>query len=588
MDHHHETVVTCDILIIGGGAAGLTGAAVAEGHKTILVEKAGKIGGRTTLSSGMIWMPSNTTSRPCRSFRRPRPVDGKDQGRMYIEKAVAASDPDGNGLLSAAAKKRTGAFLTKGPAMINFLHEKGFKWMRRRSRFPDYHPSLGGSRPTGGRALDPAVVDMAALGPFARYAPHENERPVASRFEDLRVLKRRLSSVQDFLAAGKILLRSSLYGIYLDHPVSMGRSLIVQLLSICRREQVDIYTDTELLELWYEDGVVLGGRLKRGRESFKVRALRGVLLATGGFDGHLGGSDVAFPLQPGADSHPDDSPGSTVALGRRIGARTCSVRELGGIPMMRDPRTGRRIPAMFEISLPFSILVNSQGHRFSAESKPPGLVAETMFAMSERCVTRDARAWLIVDQSYRRRYSLGSIRQWTAINRALDRGFLLQADTIGSLADKLGIARQTLEATVQQWNEACDGRSDVDHKRGNDDFQRFMGDPRVRPNPCLGPVKRAPFYATRITPVGDRPEERLLTDEHGRVLRPDDSIIPGLYAVGSASACVIRDTPLGAGAALASSMTFAYAAVQHMLLQEKGSATGLDLAEKDRRGEERT
>jgi succinate dehydrogenase/fumarate reductase flavoprotein subunit len=54
----------------------------------------------------------------------------------------------------------------------------------------------------------------------------------------------------------------------------------------------------------------------------------------------------------------------------------------------------------------------------------------------------------------------------------------------------------------------------------------------------------------------------LKTDEHGRVLRTDGSIITGLFGVGNSMASVMGNSYPGAGATLGPAMTFGYLAAQ--------------------------
>ncbi|KAI8648786.1 FAD-binding-2 domain-containing protein [Fusarium keratoplasticum] len=572
-----EKVVTCDVLIVGGGAAGLTGAAAAGGLKTILVERQKALGGKTALASGMIWMPGNRTVKSC-PILKPHQLTGCTlQARAYVENAVAMSDEHGNGALPTTVTKRIDAFLTKGPEMIDFLRGRGFRWMKARPSFPDHQPELDGALPAGGRTLDPAIFDIESLGSLGEYLSHEGEVPLVFRFEDFRILTRPFASLQDFLKISRMRLRSWLCSLYFKRPASMGRSLVGQLLSICRDNgSIDIYTETELVGLWHEDGAVVGVSLEKGKETFKVRALRGVLLATSDFDECRGVSDVEFPSggnEGNTTDDPKDSIGHVVALCQGMGAEACVTREVGVTPTMKGLRTGRTTHAIFEISKPFSIVVDYQGNRFFAESKPHGDAARSMRARADARLAQDARAWLVLDQNYRKRYTLGGTHRWTDITKALSKGILLEAETIGALADKMGIARQALESTIRRWNEMCGYGTDIHHKRGDDDYQRFMGDPRVAPNSCMGAIERAPFYAVRISTSDGGRKKRLLTDEHGRVLQSDGRAIPGLYAAGDTSACVLRATSLGAGGTLASTMVFAYTAVQHMSSQSHSSPT---------------
>ena len=52
----------------------------------------------------------------------------------------------------------------------------------------------------------------------------------------------------------------------------------------------------------------------------------------------------------------------------------------------------------------------------------------------------------------------------------------------------------------------------------------------------------------------------LRTDGRARVLRPDGTPIPGLYAAGNASASVMGHSYAGAGATIGPAMTFGYVA----------------------------
>ncbi len=52
----------------------------------------------------------------------------------------------------------------------------------------------------------------------------------------------------------------------------------------------------------------------------------------------------------------------------------------------------------------------------------------------------------------------------------------------------------------------------------------------------------------------------LVTDERARVLRPDGSVIPGLYAAGNVSSAVMGHTYAGPGATIGPALTFGYLA----------------------------
>jgi len=85
----------------------------------------------------------------------------------------------------------------------------------------------------------------------------------------------------------------------------------------------------------------------------------------------------------------------------------------------------------------------------------------------------------------------------------------------------------------------------------------------VKPNPNLGAIEQAPFYAVRLFPGDVGTCGGLMTDEFAQVLRKDGSVIPGLYATGNSTASVMGRSYPGAGASIGASMTFGFIAARH-------------------------
>ncbi|HRN69499.1 MAG TPA: FAD-binding protein, partial [Promineifilum sp.] len=88
--------------------------------------------------------------------------------------------------------------------------------------------------------------------------------------------------------------------------------------------------------------------------------------------------------------------------------------------------------------------------------------------------------------------------------------------------------------------------------------------PTVKPNPCLAPIEKPPFYAVEMVPGDLGTKGGLVMDEYARVLREDGSVIEGLYVTGNNSASVMGNTYPGAGSTIGPSMTFGYIAAKHL------------------------
>ncbi len=95
---------------------------------------------------------------------------------------------------------------------------------------------------------------------------------------------------------------------------------------------------------------------------------------------------------------------------------------------------------------------------------------------------------------------------------------------------------------MQRFNGFARAGKDEDFGRGESHYDHYYGDPRNKPNPSLGVVDKAPFYAFTVVPGDLGTKGGLVTDVHGRVVREDGSVIDGLYAAGNASSPVMGHT----------------------------------------------
>ena len=95
-----------------------------------------------------------------------------------------------------------------------------------------------------------------------------------------------------------------------------------------------------------------------------------------------------------------------------------------------------------------------------------------------------------------------------------------RADSLDELAEKIGVPAENLKASVERYNELAD-------KGEDEDFGK-------RPE-LLQPIRKPPFTALKWGVALLNVFGGMLTDTQMRVIRPDCSAIPGLYAVGNAA-----------------------------------------------------
>src|SRR5699024_7311272 len=314
-----------------------------------------------------------------------------------------------------------------------------------------------------------------------------------------------------------------------------------------------------------EDGKVTGATVAtpEGEKTFTARL--GVILASGGFE-HNDEMRKKYQRAPIGTEW-------TVGAKANTGDGILAAQKLGaGVDFMDDSWWGPTIPltggpwfALSERSLPGSMMVNDRGERFVNESSPYVEATHAMYGGKwgrGEGPGENIPNWMVLDQRYRNRYTFAGITPRTPFpGRWLKAGVVVKADTIAELAEKMGVPAQGLTATVEKFNGFADAGHDPDFGRGESGYDHYYGDPRNKPNPSLGRIDKAPFYAIKMVPGDLGTKGGVLTDTVGRVTRADGTVIDWLYARGDAPAQVQGPTYAGPGATIGPAMTFAYLAV---------------------------
>jgi 3-oxosteroid 1-dehydrogenase len=542
------TAAEFDVVVVGSGAAGMTAALTAAHHglTTAVIEKAGTFGGSTARSGGGLWIPGNEV------VRRAGVADTPEQARAYLTHVVAGHATDA----------RQQALLEHGPAMLDLVRRLTpleFTWV---PGYADYYPEAPGGL-AAGRSIEPVPLDGRVLGPdLATLSPPYLPAPpgVIITQRDYRWLSLGPRHPRAAVAAARVAGRAARARLLRQRPLSMGQALAAGLRAGLATAGVPVWLGTPMTGLCRTDGRVTGVEVTRDGQPAVITARRGVLLAAGGFERNA-------EMRQQYQRAPVDVAWTTGAAGNTGDAIRAGHAAGGALDLMDDAWWGPSIPlpsgpffCLAERSLPGCLLVNAAGQRFVNECAPYVDAVHAMYeAHSEESPA--IPAWLILDQRYRSRYVFAGLtpgrpfpRRWYAA------GVVFRADTVAELAAQAGIDPAGLAKTVTRFAEFAQAGHDADFRRGESAYDRYYGDPRVRPNPNLAPLATPPFYAVRIVPGDLGTKGGLVTDERARVLRPDGSRVPGLYAAGNASAAVMGHSYAGAGATIGPAMTFGYLA----------------------------
>jgi 3-oxosteroid 1-dehydrogenase len=145
-------------------------------------------------------------------------------------------------------------------------------------------------------------------------------------------------------------------------------------------------------------------------------------------------------------------------------------------------------------------------------------------------------------------------------------GFGARADTLAELARLIGVDASTLEQTVARFNAGAERGEDPEFGRGSHPWSAWIcGDVHQKPNPNLGAIEKAPFYAVELRRMGGTgiASAGLMVDQHARVVGWGGEPIPGLYAAGNSTARMETGAVMQSGISNARGMTHGYLAGRH-------------------------
>ena len=551
-----------DLLIAGAGPAGMTAALVAslEGLDVLLCEKSRQIGGTGSTSAGTLWIPGNYQSRNA-GFN-----DSTEKAEEYLDALIGSS---------VNRDLRT-AFLKTGPIAIDYLERNTDVKFLPCGRHPDYRSNMKGAAVTG-RAIVAQPFDGRLLGSdFVRVRPPIPEFMVLDGMmigkADIAPLIGRFKSLANFSHAAKLFIRYLLDRTRYPRGTRlvMGNALTARLFFSLRRRGVEILFDALIADIVRQNGRVLGAKIKLAGEDMYVRTRKGVILATGGYAHNKEFREAFMPRHVPIHSLSSEfNEGDGVAIGERLGARIAPQEHANSglwtpvsVTTRADGTKGLFPHLMLDRAKPGLIAVNSTGRRFVNEALSYHDFVEAMFETNATAAS--IPCYLICDATFIEKYGLGAAYPGMRnLSGWLKTGYLKRGDTLASLAARIGVDAQELRKTVARYNGFAPTGIDVDFGKGETELNRFNGDETHKPNPCIGPLKTAPYYAVEIWPADIAASTGLCTDSNARVLDKDRQVMPGIYACGNDMASPMSGSYPGPGTTLGPGIVFAYRAAMH-------------------------
>ena len=524
-----DEVLEADFVVIGSGAAGLTGAITARrrGLSVTVLEAQDVVGGTTARSGTWIWSPNN------RWMREAGFTDERDDAIRYMARL---SFPD----RYQAEAERFGLDAHEFEMLNTFYSTSGL--------------ALEELAEAG--ALDPVVKDNAP--DYFADLP-EDKAPYG------RVIVSRGRARPDQLT---------------------GAEWVLDLRDSALRLGVDIRYGYRVSDVIQSGERVTGVIGKNKNRTFAVHSKRGVLFATGGFthNPELMSDHMSSPVRIGGASK--GSRGDFMRIGASLGAKlhNTAAAWLAPIPLealVRDPESVTT--NIFALRGDSMVLVNKYGQRTVNEKLPYHELGRSMLRWDAMEAEHpDLRMYMIFDKSARVHFSDGTSGNPIKPPNEHDPN-LVEGETLDELAsairrriEDLGpVAMASLELssdfeiglkeTIEEFNKHAATGTDPNFNRGESAIELFRNGP-ARPgndkNPALFPFdETGPYYALILAPGTLDTKGGPAIDSEARVLRAvDGKPIPGLFAAGNCAGFPSGQAYWAGGATIGLAVTFGYLA----------------------------
>jgi succinate dehydrogenase/fumarate reductase flavoprotein subunit len=287
---------------------------------------------------------------------------------------------------------------------------------------------------------------------------------------------------------------------------------------------------------------VRGVQAEQDRHLINIKARRAVILACGGFEASPELQMQFWQEKPVLNAAYMGNTGDGIRMAQDVGAALWHMWHYHGVYGFKHPDPNypfgirpKRLPdwipgeaARDDVKMPW-IIVDRNGRRFMNEYQP-----YTQDTTWRSMATFDGHSMsypripscMIMDEEGRGAYPIVSPTfndrrfkfEWgEATLRELEAKILHRADSIAELARLTGIDESILQATISDWNKACERQHDAVHRR---------------PPPSMVKIATPPFYYAEVWPICSNTHGGPVHDADQRVLDPYGHPIARLFAAG--------------------------------------------------------
>lgn len=264
-----------------------------------------------------------------------------------------------------------------------------------------------------------------------------------------------------------------------------------------------------------KDGKITGVEAEDENGEFVINT-KAVILATGGFGAN---SDMVVKYAPQLagfiTTNHSGATGDGIEMALELGAGLTDIEQIQTHPTV-NPNTATMYTEGVRGN--GAILVNDEGNRFVNELETRDVVSAAILAQPNE------ESWLVFDTAVRESLS--------AIEKYINEGIIVEANTIEELAEKTGINKENLVATMNKYASMQEAGEDSEFGRKSMEV----------------PLTKAPFFAGLAKPAIHHTMGGVKINKETQVLKEDGSVIPGLYAAGEVVGGVHGGNRLGGNA----------------------------------------
>lgn len=496
---------SADVVVIGGGGAGLSAALTAldKGKSVVLLEKFPAIGGNTVRTGGWV-----NAAEPAWQGDFPA-LAGEKETLMAL-----AETPE-----SEFVGEYLNDFRTLKAQLDDYFnqHDHGNKYLFDSIELHRIQTYLGGKR------------------------TDRNGEAIYGQYDLVETLTSRSMESVDWLTEKGVDFERGLVDIAVGalwrraHKPKRhkGVEFVDKLQKRIKEQNGRIITDTRATDLIVEDGKVVGVKATQANgNQLIVKASHGVIMTSGGFGANtpMVKKYNTYWKNIADDIKTTNSPalvGDGIEMGEKVGAELVGMGFAQLMPI-GDPKSGALLTGLIVPPENF-VFVNQKGKRFVDECGSRDKLADSFF-------DNGGTVYMIADAEIRKTAANTSDE---TIAREIDEGIIVEANTLAELADKIGVPQAEFLQTIKQYNTCVEQGHDPEFNKSAFGLK----------------VEKAPFYATPRQPSIHHTMGGLKIDTSARVIGKDGNVIPGLYAAGEVTGGIHAGNRLG-GNALIDIFTF--------------------------------